>query len=107
MGITRAEAFVKRVTTNATSKPVLPDVTFTNRRNNDVRIFNLGLVPEIGFLTRGHAVLEIESMPTLLEIIPNDLLDILQWNTDYQQVGGLMLEKNTDRELVQLIKNSH
>ena len=97
--ITRAESFIKRIQTTNQEKPVSPDLTFHNGRNKDILLLNIGVVPNIDFLIKGHLTIRIDGEPTNLEIIPNDLLDVKEFNTNYSLSGGLLFKRNTHLEV--------
>ena len=96
--IKRAESFIKRIQTNNQSKPNTADLFFKNGRNKDILLFNIGVVPNIDFLTKGRLTIRISTLPTILELNPNDLLDIKEFNTNYSQAGGLVFPRNEKLE---------
>ena len=100
--LNRAETFIKRITTTSSAKPSVEDLFFKNVRNNDVRIMNIGYVPNKDFLIRGNLLVEIEGQPTLLQTVANDFIDIADVNQNFQEIGGLRLEKN--RKIKSMVK---
>ena len=97
--IRRAESFISRIQTTNQRQPAIADLFFKNGRNRLIRIFNIGVVPETGFLTKGHLLIRLDGHPKVLEVLPNDLLDIKEFNTNYQEAGGLEFQNNSKLEV--------